>query len=398
MPERIALTKAQARRYMLLHQGLLGPARYCGKTGVLAYVRAAGAIQFDPVDVCGMNADIVLQARVSGYRKEMLRELLYEDHVLYEHFDKQMCILPVETWPALADQRAEIRSWPRVAETIAAHAAAIRRLFAEAATLSAAELDLGRLDWYWGETTKGRATLEAMFYAGELLVSRRERAIRHFAPADRVIPADLFAAPDPFSDKCARTSWRILRRIGAVGALWDRRSDALLGLSGLDAATRTATIADLVFADRLSILDVEDLDEPLYVRTEDLSDVLRAKEGIRSKRHVVFLAPLDAMLWDRKLIRKLFDFDYSWEIYTPAEKLKYAHYTLPVLFGESFAGRAELRSSPDRTVLLAKRFWPEPGFRRTKAFETAYAEALARFAESAGYAGVAREDLPEKVV
>lgn len=38
------------------------------------------------------NADLALQARVSGYKEEYLNELLYKEHTLIDGFDKEMCI------------------------------------------------------------------------------------------------------------------------------------------------------------------------------------------------------------------------------------------------------------------------------------------------------------------
>lgn len=63
----IGLSKSQARRFLLLKHGLLGPYRFRGKNGALEYVRQAGCIQFDPVDVCGKNAELMLQARNIWY-------------------------------------------------------------------------------------------------------------------------------------------------------------------------------------------------------------------------------------------------------------------------------------------------------------------------------------------
>ena len=63
----IGLSKSQTRRFLLLKHGLLGPYRFRGKNGALEYVRQAGCIQFDPVDVCGKNAELVLQARNIWY-------------------------------------------------------------------------------------------------------------------------------------------------------------------------------------------------------------------------------------------------------------------------------------------------------------------------------------------
>ncbi|WP_245947993.1 hypothetical protein [Paenibacillus sambharensis] len=80
----IQLTKRQARQFLLLKHGLLGEYKFSGKQGVLDFVRQASCIQFDPIDVCGKNAEVVLQSRIKGFTKGMLAELLYEDRSLVD--------------------------------------------------------------------------------------------------------------------------------------------------------------------------------------------------------------------------------------------------------------------------------------------------------------------------
>lgn len=42
------LTQNEARKFILLKQGLLGEHKFTGKNGILEFVRQAGCIQFDP--------------------------------------------------------------------------------------------------------------------------------------------------------------------------------------------------------------------------------------------------------------------------------------------------------------------------------------------------------------
>lgn len=63
------------------------------------FVRQAGCLRFDPIDICGHNPDRVLQSRMEGYAKAMLDELLYQDLAPVDHCDKEMCIFAVENWP-----------------------------------------------------------------------------------------------------------------------------------------------------------------------------------------------------------------------------------------------------------------------------------------------------------
>ncbi|MFA5007591.1 MAG: crosslink repair DNA glycosylase YcaQ family protein [Candidatus Izemoplasmatales bacterium] len=385
-------TKAEARRFILLKQGLLGPTRYVGKQGVLDYVRAAGCIQFDPVDVCGMNADLVLQARVKGYRKEHLQELLYKDRLLYDHFDKQMSVIPTEDYPAFFRNRRHIRQWGRVSETIDAVAPKIRDLSAGKESFSTKSFDLGRADWYWGETSLSRATLEAMYYSGELLIHHKEGKIRHFAPAENLIPKALLDAPDPHPDEASYHAWRVLRRVGAVGLLWDKGPEAYLMIGGLTAAKRREAFARLLEEGSVVPASVEGLKDAFYLKTEDLPLATLAKEERRYPKKATLVAPLDAMIWDRNLIRAIFGFDYVWEIYTPPGKMKYAHYALPLLYGETFVGRVELRTLRKEDVLSVKNVWLEDGFKPTQAFQTALTSCFERFAAFSGLSAVRIEE------
>lgn len=62
----LTITKKQAAQFVLRKQGLIGSYRFAGKDGAYSYVRQAGCIQYDPVDVCGKNAELTLQSRVKG--------------------------------------------------------------------------------------------------------------------------------------------------------------------------------------------------------------------------------------------------------------------------------------------------------------------------------------------
>ena len=90
------------------------------------------------------------------------------------------------------------------------------------------------------------------------------------------------------------------------------------------------------------------------------------QDAIDTKARLEFLAPLDPMLWDRKLIEAIWGYKYSWEIYTPAEKRKYGYYVLPMLYGQELVGRIEAAADRKRNVLTLKNIWFEPGVRQTK--------------------------------
>ncbi len=76
------ITKEQARRFIIAHQELLTPRSLDGKEGIIKYINKVGCIQFDPLDMVGMNPSLVCQSRIKKYNPKLLNELLYTDRKL----------------------------------------------------------------------------------------------------------------------------------------------------------------------------------------------------------------------------------------------------------------------------------------------------------------------------
>jgi uncharacterized protein YcaQ len=77
---------------------------------------------------------------------------------------------------------------------------------------------------------------------------------------------------------------------------------------------------------------------------------------------VSFLAPLDPLAWDRKMLRTLWGFEYLWEVYVPEAKRRWGYYVLPILFGDRMAGRIEPRLDRKTRTLNILGIWFEDGF------------------------------------
>lgn len=168
--------------------------------------------------------------------------------------------------------------------------------------------------------------------------------------------------------------------IGAVGLLWNRASDALLHIRGLKAAQRNEVFRQLLQEARIVAIDVEQMKDVLYCRKEDLSLIEAVLQNPAPKLRCELIAPLDNFMWDRKLIKELFDFDYTWEIYTPPAKRKFGYYVLPLLYGESLIGRAEIIAERKARKLVVKNIWYENGVKPTKQLRAALNNCFQAFA------------------
>ena len=386
----ITITREQARRLILLRQGLLGKYRFAGKDGAYRYVRQAGCIQYDPVDVCGKNAELTLLSRVKGFTKKTLADLLYKDRLLVDYADKELAIWAREDWPYFAPYRERSRVHGKQFQGLSELEEKAIAYIREHGPVSSDTLPLeGTIFWHssmhWSghwekESQAARSVLEQLYTDGVLLIHHKSGTRKYYDLAEKYFDAELLNAPSPCPDAEAFRQWRVARRIGAVGLLWNRRSDAWLGMD-MNTEERNRAFAELEESGRICEVRTEGIRFPLYLLKEDLPLLESVLDDTADRKpRLEFLAPLDPMLWDRKLIEALWDFQYSWEIYTPREKRRYGYYVLPVLYGEKLIGRMEAVAERKTQSLEVRHIWYEEGVRQTAKLRTAMEGAVKRLA------------------
>lgn len=378
----ITLTKREARKFLVYYHGLYGEFDYIGTDGIMAYIRRVGCIQFDPLNVVGMNPELVLQSRVKNFDRSMLWDLLYKERKLIDYWDKNMSIFPIGDWPYFSRCRSGYQAWCNANQDV------VDRVYAEIEQrghLSSGDLDYSeKVDWAWGPTRLSRAALEGMYHAGLLAVHHKEENRKYYDLTERLIPGDLHSATDPFETDEQYYEWYVYRRIGSVGLLWNKPSDAWLGIRGMKGAQRNEAFRRLIEKETLTEVHVEGLQFPLYMRSEDWDVLHKALSYVPSKTRSSILAPLDNMLWDRALIKELFDFEYRWEVYKPAAERKYGYYVLPVLYDDKIVARFEPAKQRKNDPFSIQNWWWEEGISVNEPMQSSLMECFERFAAFLG--------------
>ena len=385
-----AITKQQAGRFILAKQGLIGSYRFVGKAGAYDYVRQAGCIQYDPVDVCGKNAELTLQSRVKNFSKSMLQELLYEDRKLVDYADKELSIWPAEDWPYFSSYRERSLKLGRTFKGLKALEKKALVFIEENGAVSSDTLPIeGEIFWHssmhwsgnWQKKSQAaRSVLEQLYTDGVLIIHHKKGSRKYYDLAEKYLPESVLKADNPCKNDDEFIAWRVLRRIGAVGLLWDKNSTAFLGID-INAEKRKKVLETLMVQGKICPVTVQGIKQTFYYRSEDdplMKSIIAGEADLKPR--MSFIAPLDPLMWDKALVLALWDYQYSWEIYTPADKRKYGYYTLPILFGDRFVGRIEAVPDRKNRILSVKGLWWEPGIRQTKKLETALQKTLTRFA------------------
>ncbi len=384
MSDPISLSGDHARRF-LVRRHLLDPPRALRATpaSVLAVVDRLGSLQFDPIEVPGArNHDLVLHSRIAGYRREWADQWLYgEERRLIELYNKSLNILPVDELPhyAIAWDRSGSYYRDRILAEQSAVADAILARIRQEGPLSTAAFSehAHAIDWWWAPTRASRAVLEALFVTGRVGIARRDGNRRFYDLIERLVPPALLEARESEEDAQRH---RLLSRFRAVGLATPRSAAEVMYGTGT-AAERERRTAELVDAGELLPAEVEGLRGLRYILATERPILEATALPPAHRPAVTFVAPLDPLAWDRALLRSLFGFEYTWEIYTPAAKRRFGYYALPILFGDRFVGRIEPRLERSTRTLRILGIWFENGFdpMQMPGFIDALREALAAY-------------------
>jgi uncharacterized protein YcaQ len=77
------------------------------------------------------------------------------------------------------------------------------------------------------------------------------------------------------------------------------------------------------------------------------------------------LSPLDRLVYDRKRMADLFEFDYQLEMYKPAAKRRWGYFALPILYGDRLVGKVDAASDRKVGVLHVNAIHRDVDFTKT---------------------------------
>jgi hypothetical protein len=357
MPD--SISPASARRIALAAQGFgarhptASHNRPVGTRQLNLLIQRLGLLQIDSVNVFERSHYLPVFARLGSYDKALLNALTYARRGSYtEYLAHEAAFLPTVDYPLFGFRREAMRQKYGRKEWVQGNRAMLSWLIdelAEKGPLPASrfehEENVRRGPWWgWGDVKLG---LEYLFTWGEVVSAGRTNFERTYALPGQVIPSALLEVEIPKQVAIRELVRRASRALG-VGTVRD-----IADYYRLLQADAKAAILELVDAGELHRVTVPGWPGPAYLHAE--ARIPRRVEG------AAMLSPFDPVVWERQRALSMFGFHYRIEIYTPAPKRVFGYYTLPVLIDESLAGRVDLKSDRQNSVLRVQSAWHEAG-------------------------------------
>ncbi len=373
------LSLAQLRRHVVAHQGYASRFRRATADDVAAEIERLQVVQLDSIATVDRAHRVTLVSRVGAYEELAISELLRAGRI-FEYWAHEACLLPIADYPLFKRRMLDLRDrhwWgrERTKEMRAVEREVVARIRDEGALpVRAFE---GRSGPMWGWKPAKRA-LEHLFAAGELAIAGRQGFQRVYDLPERVIPRAALDAPTPSVDEFRRGY--ALRAVEARGALTESGIAEHCRFEGGAKGVRPYVDA-LVEEGLVRRVEVEDGGAPVIVPADAELD------GASPSGAAVLLSPFDNLMWDRPFVRRVFGFDHVIEVYKRAPERVYGYYVLPLLVGDRFMGRADLKAERAEGVLRVKKFTPEPSVRRR--LDDLLEKAATRLARSLGLEAVA---------
>ena len=352
-------------------------------------------MQLEPLNIVARSQDIVLHSRVLDYKPEYLYQVKYKDRQFFD-YGGALFVYPMSDLPYLRVHMQGRSHDKRVEDFVLSNPDLFEQVCAELRTrgpLGNRDFKGNAVGWNYRGRKDTSLALFDMWLSGELMIHHRERFERVYDFRKIIAPKEF----DYIASEKEAEEFLTFKSISFMGLF---REGALKKSLQYDMYRKytPAEVKELlsswIEAGKVSRVQMEGGRATYLVLREDLPALESLEKGKVPKgwkpketttlEEVTFLAPLD-IVSARGRAKKLFGFEYLWEVYKPVHQRRWGYYTLPILYGDDLVARLDPKLDRATMTLEIKGFWHEDDAPvKDPAFANALAKGLIRFANFVG--------------
>ena len=393
----ISTTVDSVRRLTVAKQRLAGRLpRKASSEDILSVVRDTCYIQWDPIDAVAPSHIVALWSRLGNYRIADLDRLLWDEKKLFLYWAPVASIVLTEDYPiysALMRRYSEFLtnsarpSWVRARKFLADHKELRKKMLNELKKKEALQVKqfqdyvrTGRSADGWGSGSDVSNMLHYLTVTGEVLVVGHKGLQNIWGLAEDFLPSSIDRTKLTDAEFEREAAQRALR---ALGTAFEREiylyypRDRYLNLK--------KTLEDLEREGKIHRIHVEGLgrNSEQYVHDQDLR-LLESIDSEELESRVTLIAPWDNLLCNLARTKRLFGFDYIHENFLPENKRKFGTFVHPILYGDRFIGRTDLRLDKEKNILKVLSVHSEAGAPSDRETAAKIGEMMGEFAEFIG--------------
>lgn len=322
-------------------------------------IKQLGFVQLDTIRVVSRAHHHILWTRNQNYREPMLNKHMADHRLVFEHFTHDASVLPMEFYPMWQRRfrhlEQKVRKWEWHRGMLGPDGRnSIKDRIRDEGPLCTKAFDtkvIGKKEMW--KRPPHKLALDYMWYAGELSTSHRENFTKFYDLTERVIPEEhLRNVP---SDE-AQIDW-------LCEAALDRMSFATIGdIQRYWDAVETPEVRRWTQVKSSQFVPVEIKSaDGTWTQALAPGDIeSRLSNAPAPTKRLRILNPFDPAIRDRKRLHRLFGFEYTVEMFVPAAKRKWGYYVYPILEGDRFVGRIEVKADRKAGTLNVVNLWHEP--------------------------------------
>ncbi len=369
-----AVIAAERARSIWLHAQRLSCRNPFGKgpRAVCAAVEQLGYVQIDTINVIERCHHHILFNRIPTYSSDDLTNAQSVSKSVFEYWTHALSYVPVRDYRFFVSTMKRHRTDPVgwFATVDPDELQAIVRRVRKEGPLSIADIKDDQLQTkqhLWGSRKPSKRALQAGFYSGHLVISRRDGMLKTYELTKRHF--DWKSIPKSASPN--QTNQYLLDRALRAQGIVSLNSICYLQPKSKPAVS--ALIDKRVRAKQLVPVSIGGLEKiPHWVRP----DVLDERQPTPSLTHI--LSPFDPLIIQRKRTEQFFDYAHLFEAYVPKAKRKLGYFTLPVLVGNQIVAALDLKTDRQTQKMLIQS-WHWVGNGNASDHEVRVEEALDKF-------------------
>src|SRR5688572_8600844 len=388
----IVISQQTARRFVLGKQGLWPGRRWKGKKGTAQAICACEAVQLDPLNIVARSQDIVLHSRVLDYKPEYLYQVMYKDRRFFD-YGGALFVYPMSDLPYMRVPMVRRSYDKRVEDFVLSNPDLFEQVRVELRTrgpLGNRDFKGNAVSWNYRGRKDTSLALFDMWLSGELMIHRRERFERVYDFRENIAPKEFnYVASEKEAEE-----FLALKGISFMGLFREAVLKTSLQYDMYRKYTPVAVkelLEGWLEAGKVSRVQIEEGGDTYLILATDIPGLQSLEKGkipngwkpkeSTTLEEVTFLAPLD-IVSARGRAKKLFGFEYLWEVYKPVHQRRWGYYTLPILYGDDLVARLDPKLDRTTMTLEIKGFWHEDDAPvRDADFANALAKGLIRFAK-----------------